>query len=102
MDLSARFAQVASGNIVRINTLEEGRRYAVTFVQRQETQYGPSVLLTLNVGPDENVKIFLPKRYTVIFKDEDIEGINEVNLSYSQIYHGRYPGSRSFKLTLEH
>jgi hypothetical protein len=25
MDLSARFAEVPSGNIVRINTLEEGR-----------------------------------------------------------------------------
>jgi hypothetical protein len=37
MDLIARFAKVASGNIAPIDTLEVGRRYLVTHAQRQET-----------------------------------------------------------------
>ena len=61
MDLSTRFALVASGNIVRITTLEEVGQYAVTFAQRQETHYGQPILLTLRVDPTD-VKIFLQKR----------------------------------------
>ena len=101
MDLSERFALVASGNVVRANTLEEGRRYAVTFAQRQKTQYGQSILLTLPVDLASYVKIFLPKRYTQVFQDEDIVHINNGTRSYNLLYYGRYPGSRSFKLTLE-
>ena len=101
MDLSVRFALVATVNIVRINTLEEGRRYVVTFAQRQGIQYGQSILLTQRVDPTNNVKIYLPKRYTDVFQDEDIEHINNGTRSYKLVYHGRYPNSRSLKLTLE-
>ena len=101
MDLSARFVLVASGNVVRINTLDEGRRYAVTYAQRQDTQYGPSILLTLRVDPTNSIKIYLPKRLTEVFRDRDIEHINTGTLSYHLVYHGRYPGSRSYKLTLQ-
>ena len=103
MDLSEKFALVASGVIVRINTLEEGRRYAVTFAQRLETQYGQSVLLTLRVDSDSNVKVFLPKRYTEVFREENIEHINNGTRSYKLVCNGRYPGSRgSYKLRLEY
>ena len=73
MNLCARFALVASGNVVRINTLDEGRRYVVTFAQRQETQYGQSILQTLRLDATNNVKISLPKCYTQVFQDENIE-----------------------------
>ena len=72
MDLSEKFALVASGVIVRIDRLQEGRRYAVTFAQRLQTQYGQSMLLTLRMDCENNVKLFLPKRYTEVFKDEGI------------------------------
>ena len=101
MDLSARFALVASGNVVRITTLEEGRRYPVTYAQRQQTQYGTSILLTLQYEPTSNVKVYIPKRFTEVFQDEDIEHINKGTRSYHLVYHGRYPNSRSFRLTLE-
>ena len=102
MDLSARFAQVASGNVVGVNTLDEGRRYPVTFAQRQQTQYGPSILPTLRVDPTTNVKIYLPKRFTEVFQDDDIGQINTSARCYHFVFHGRYPNSRSFKLTLEY
>jgi len=101
MDLSEKFALVASGIIVRINTLEEGRPYAVTLAKSLQTQYGQYILLTLRVDAD-SVEIFLPKRYTEMFRDEDIEHINNGTLSDSLVYNGRYPGCRSYKLSLEY
>ena len=96
MDLSARFVQVASGNVVRVKTLDEGRWYAVTFAQRQDTQYRHSLLLTPRVDLTNSVKVYLPKRFTEVFQGEDIEHINTGTRSIHLVYHGRYPGSRSF------
>jgi hypothetical protein len=103
MDLFTRFAQVASSNIVRANTLEVNKRYPITYAQRQETVYGPTVLLTLRTSDsNESVKLFLPKRYGLIFKDEDITKINDGTLSLHLVYHGLYLGSRAYKMTLEY
>ena len=96
MDLTVRFAKAASGN-----TLEVGRRYLVTYAQRQETQYGPAILVTLRIDPTNDVRVFLPKRFTNVFRNSDIELINKNTRAYHLVYHGRYPDGRSYKLTLE-
>jgi hypothetical protein len=102
MDLASRFAQVNTSNIVSVDSLEKDRRYPVTYAQRQETVYGQTVFLTLRVGASgESVKIFLPKRYGLTFKDDDIVNINGGTLSLNIIYHGLFAGSKAFKLTLE-
>ena len=101
MDLAARFAKVAPGNIATIDTLEVGRRYLVTHAQRQETQYGQAVLVTLRINPTNDVRVFLPKCFTEVFQDGDIELINNGTRAYHLVYHGRYPNGRSYKLTLE-
>jgi hypothetical protein len=102
MDLSSRFAQVTGNNIVRIGALEQGKHYQAEHAQRQETMYGQSVQLTLRTGDSsENIKVYLPKRYGLVFTDEDLERINRGSCSYYLIYQGPYPNSRAFKLTLE-
>ena len=101
MDLAACLAKVASGNIVLIYTLDVGRRYPVSNAHRQETLYGPSILVTLWVDPPNDVKMYLPKRFTEVFQDGDIELINNDTRTYHLVYHGRYPNGRSYKLTLE-
>ena len=67
MDLSAKVHAVATCNIVRVNTLEIDKQFQVTHAQRLVTQNGPTVLLTLRVEADNNVKLFL---------DTDIEAIS--------------------------
>ena len=54
MDLSARFAHVASSDIMHINTLDVGRKYRVTYARRQETRYGLAIIPTLRVDPPTN------------------------------------------------
>ena len=101
MDLAPRFAKAASGNIVPIDTLEVGPRYLVTHAQRQETQYGLAVLVTLRNEPTNDVRVFLPKRLTDVFQDSDIELFNTGSRTYHLVSHGRYPNGRSYKLALE-
>ena len=101
MDLAARFAKVASGNIAAIDTLEVGRRYLVTHFQRQETQYGPAILATLRIDATSDVRVLLPKRFKDVFRDSDIDLIDTGTRIYHLVSHGRYPNGRSYKLTLE-
>ena len=101
MDLSPRFAKLASGNIAPIDTLEVGRRYLVTHAQRQETQYGPDIVVTMRIDPTNDVKVFVPKHFTDVFGDSDIDLINIGTHTYHLVSHGRYPNGRSYKLTLE-
>jgi len=100
MDLTARFAKVASGNIASLDALTVGRRYFVTHAQRQVTEYGPAILVTLRIDPTNYVRLFLPKRFTHVFLDSDIELINTGTRTYHLVSHGLYPNGRSYKLTL--
>ena len=100
MALSTHFQAIASGNIVRLDTLEIDRGYPVTYARRLTTQYGPTILLTLQKGEaEENVKVYMPKRYAEIFTDVDIEDINNSVKQYKLIFRGKQ-GS-SFVLNLE-
>ena len=77
MALSTHFQAIASGNIVRLDTLQIDRGYPVKFARRLTTQYGPTILLTLQKGEgEENVKVYMPKRYAEIFTDVDVKEIN--------------------------
>jgi len=97
MALSSHFQAIASGTIVRLDTLENDRRYPVTFARRLTTQYGTTIL-TVQTG-EENVKVYMPKRYAELFTDKDIEDINNSITHYKLIYKGKQ-GS-SFVLNLQ-
>jgi len=100
MALSTHFQAIASGNIVRLDTLEIDRGYPVMYARRLTTQYGPTILLTLQKGEgEENVKVYMSKRYAENFTDVDNEDINNSVKQYTLIFTGKQ-GS-SFVLNLE-
>ena len=100
MALSIQFQAVASGNIFHLDTLEIDRGYPVVFARRPTTQYGETVLLTLQMGEgEENVRVYMPKRCAECFTDTDIEDINNSVKKYKLIFRGKQ-GS-SFVLNLE-
>jgi len=78
MNLSQHFQIITSGQVVQIHTLEINRPYPVLFARCLTTQHGPTVLITLQSEENVNVKIYLPKRYSDGFDDDDddIEDIN--------------------------
>ena len=68
---------VASGPEVQIHTLDLNRPYPIVYARRTTTQFGPTVLLTLQAEENTNNKIYLPRRYAEGFDDQDIEDNNE-------------------------
>ena len=101
MDLAARFARVASANIASLETLEVGKRYRINHVQRMETQYGPSILVTLQIDATSEGRVFLLKRFAEVFLDSDITLINNGTRTYHFVYRGRSHNGRSFDVALE-
>ena len=77
MNLCQHFHVIASAQIDQIHTLDTYRPYPVLFPRRLTTQLGPTALLTLQAEENINIKIYLPRRYTEGFDDQDIEDINE-------------------------
>jgi len=53
------------------------RPYPVLFARRLTTQFGPTVLLTLEAEENINIKDNRPRQYAEGFDDQDIEDINE-------------------------
>jgi hypothetical protein len=61
MDLKQKFFAVSAGKII-IMDLDIGVRYPIAYA----VQMVSSVLLTLNVNGDANVKVYLPQRYVAV------------------------------------
>ena len=77
MNICQHFRVVAQGPVVQIHTLDLDRPYPVLYARRTTTQFGPTVLLTLQAEEYINIKIYLPRRYAERFDDQDKEDINE-------------------------
>ena len=89
MNLSQQFHPVTWGQIVQIQSLEINKTYPVLFARRLITQFGPPVLVTMQSEEGINVKIYLPKIYSDVFEDSDIEDINTGRKHYKIIYRRR-------------
>jgi hypothetical protein len=53
------------------------------------TQYGSTVLLTLQAEEKVKVKIYLPKRYADVIENDHIEEINTGRKNYKLLYVGK-------------
>jgi len=69
--------------------MDMDRPYPVLYARRLATQFGPTVLLTLQAEENINIKIYLPRRYPEGFDDQHIEDINEGKKYTKLIYKGR-------------
>ena len=104
MDLIRRFDNAVSYKAVTIPSLEIGRRYEILSAERVTTRYGPSVLLTINLGTSssssENVRVFLPTRYSNVITDDDMEAINMKHVHSHLVYKGMCTNTHSYMLQL--
>jgi hypothetical protein len=85
MDVVERFHQIRNTKIVAVNKLELCADYSVTAMSRVSTQYGQSILLTLQKGSEQQIRVYLPRRYVPVFTDNDILAVNngEKSLTFS-------------------
>jgi hypothetical protein len=87
MLLTKKFQEAVSSYAIKISSLETYRKYPIVKAETVTTKFGPTVLLII---PDSqyntNVKVFVPKLYSSVFSDEDIESINSKKVSLNLIY----------------
>jgi len=89
MALSQRFSDVTC-DVVRISSLKVDQTYAIVKAEWVKTRYGETILLSIRdpqVTP-ALLKVFLPKRYAVIFTADDITSINGVQIMWNLVYRG--------------
>lgn len=77
------------------------RKYPIIKAEQMTTKFGSTVLLNLKGEQYKIVKVFLPKRYSIVFPDEDIESINLLKISLHLIYKRTCAQSKSYILAIE-
>jgi len=88
MDLTKRFEEATAYALVNVNTLEPHKVYAIIRAKIIPTKYGLSVVLPLLIAETNNVKHFLPKHYSAVVSDADIDAINSKAVSLHLMYKG--------------
>jgi len=102
MDLSSKFKMISACEQIKISALKQNVPYPIERAERVQTKYGETVLATLRAESAQAfLKVFLPRRYGVLFSDEELRRINEKTLSLSLKYQGTNTTTNSYILELE-
>ena len=75
--------------------------YTLVEAERLQTKYGISILLTIKASSENLVRVFLPRRFTKVFSDTDIDMINGGMIKIDFIYHDTCEKTNSYQLSLE-
>ena len=82
---------------IKISALKQKVPYPIEIAERVQTKYGETVLATLRAeSPQTFLKVFLPRRYGVLFSDEELQRINEKTVSLSLKYQGTNTTTNSY------
>lgn len=98
MSLAKKFVEASSCHTVKIGSLDTGKPYPITQAQRVGTRFGPTVLLSIRQSELGLKKLFLPRRYSEVITDEDIERFNQGKLCL--IYKGVCEQTNGFLLSI--
>jgi hypothetical protein len=66
------------------------------YAQTVETKYGPIFILTLQDSAAGMVKVFLPRRYGMMFIPADMTAINEKSVTRALKFLAICPNSKGF------
>jgi hypothetical protein len=99
-DLSERFNVDTSYHIVMVSELQVDTPSSIVYAQTVETKYGPTVILTLQESAAGMIKVFLPRRYGMMFITADINEINEKRVTRALKSLGTCSNSKSFMLNI--
>jgi len=102
MNLPRKFEAGTSSRSINISELDTDKTYLIVSAKRITTNFGPTTHLTIHDSDSAAaLQIFLPKRYSEVISDDDIDKINKNSFSLNLIYRGTCPKSRSYLLTIE-
>ena len=102
IDLTTKCKMVTSCQQTKITSLKIGTPYPIELAERVQTKYGEAISVTLRAeSPQTFVKVFLPRRYGVLFSDEDLRHINDRTVSLRLKYLGTHAYTNSYILEIE-
>jgi hypothetical protein len=101
MDLTQKFNGVTCDTTISVSELDVNRKYRILKAKRLTTRFGPTVILTVKGEDTAPSQIFLPRRYSYVFKDTDIEQINSNAVFLHLILKGICPTTKAYLLAIE-
>jgi hypothetical protein len=81
--------------------MEVEKKYPIVSAERFNSKFRPTVLLHVKENPSKIVKLYLPKQYSSVVSDDNIEHINSQKVSLNSIYKGTCERTLSFILAIE-
>jgi len=99
MDLTQKFDGVKCDTTVSVSELDENRKYRILRVKRLTTRFGPTVILTVKGEDAAPAQIFLPRRYSDVFRD--IERINSDAVFLHLLFKGVCPTTKAYLLAID-
>jgi len=100
MELAKRFQESTAYASVNVNYLEPHKLYPIIKAKRISTKYGTIVVLTLRISETSIVQLFLPKRYSEVISDADIDSINSKVVALHLPYEGVCENSKFYLLAI--
>ena len=101
MDLHKKFEYATSSPSLNISEVDTDRKYTIVSVKRITTKFGATTLLTIHDSDSASLQIFLPKHYSEVISDDDIDKIKKKSVSLNLIYKKTCPKTRSYLLEIE-
>ena len=102
MDLAKRFEEATAYASVNVTSLEPHKLYPIIRAKRFSTKYGPIVVLTLRISETSIVQVFLPKRYSEVMSDADVDSFNSKAVALHLVYKWACESSKSYLLAIEY
>jgi len=100
-NLAKRFDEATVYESVNVNSLQPHIFYAILKAKRIPTKYGPSIVLTIRISETRIVQVFLPKHYSEVMSDTDINDITSKAVSLHLVYKGICEFSKAYLLAIE-
>jgi len=101
MDLAKKFEGIACEMTIYVTELNLNRKYRILRAKRLTTRYGPTGVLTIRDAGATLVQIFLPRRYSDVISDTDIEQINSNAVFLHLVFKGVCSTTKAYLLAID-
>jgi len=101
MDLAQKFERVACDKTISVTELDPNRKYRILRAKRPKTRFGPTAVLTIRDSVEAPAQVFLPRRYSDVVTDTDIEQINSNAVFLHLVYRGVCSTTKAYLLAID-
>ena len=100
MDHAHKFDGVTCDTNISVSKLDVNRKYRILQATCLITRFGPNVIFTVKCENVALFQVFLPRRYSDVFSDTDIEQINSNAVFLHLLFKGVCPTTEAYLLAI--